>query len=602
MKDSFAKLKSIYNDVYYLISEFKKTKIGKRYIILRIVDTIIDSIFPIIYTIIPGMIINELSGSHNSKRLILYVTIISVSPLFMHIKGLTVGLYCNKLSQKLVRLFEVDLHSYIADMEYSSFECPEITIQKSRIINGAPEAPIDMLNMLLKFLLTFIELVSVITIVAYLNAPIIAILLIFVIINIIINKKISAIVYNHGLERSKQNNVFWNEFDNLSNPHNGKEIRLYGLKDFLINRYLVSGNELDKLSLEKDKRIKKIKTITVITTVAQTALLYVFPIVEVIYFNLAIGTMTIFMSAGNKFANSLNNLSKSFLEISNYCLHVKEIRDFRNMPLMQSTGGKTIPSWSENSIIEFKNVSFIYPGNETYVLKNFNIKIPCKQKLCIVGENGSGKTTFIKLLTGLYYPTEGEILLDGVNIKQFDRSMYMKLFAPVFQDYCKYSLPLSLNVALEEDYDLKKILSSIDKSELSSLLPKLSHGYDTYVGKKIDKSGFEPSGGEGQKIAIARAIYHDRPIYILDEPTAALDPATEWEIYSTFGNIITNRTTLLITHRMSAVQLADCIAVFKNGKVIEYGTHKELYAKGGIYTEMFDKQAQFYRDKKTSDN
>ena len=172
----------------------------------------------------------------------------------------------------------------------------------------------------------------------------------------------------------------------------------------------------------------------------------------------------------------------------------------------------------------------------------------------------------------------------------------MKLFAPVFQDYSKYRMSLIDNIALENMPDGDRVMSAVEKSELASLIPKLKNGPDTYVGKQVYEDGFEPSGGEGQKIAIARALYHDRPIYLLDEPTAALDPAAEYEIYNSFTHIITDRTAVLITHRMSAVQLADMVAVFDDGHVAEYGTHAELYAKGGIYTEMFDMQAKFYRD------
>ncbi|MCD7712746.1 MAG: ABC transporter ATP-binding protein/permease, partial [Firmicutes bacterium] len=187
--------------------------------------------------------------------------------------------------------------------------------------------------------------------------------------------------------------------------------------------------------------------------------------------------------------------------------------------------------------------------------------------------------------------------LDGVNIREFDPEKYQKLFAPVFQDYNLYdSLPIALNTAVEDDFDRERLEDALDRAGLEKLLCELTKGVDTYVGKSVDPEGFEPSGGEGQKIAIARAIYHDAPIYLLDEPTAALDPFAEYEIYKRFDEMITNRGAVLVTHRMSAVKLAENIAVFHDGNIIEYGTHSELYANGGIYTEMFDKQAEFYRE------
>ncbi|MCD8002983.1 MAG: ABC transporter ATP-binding protein/permease, partial [Clostridia bacterium] len=255
-----------------------------------------------------------------------------------------------------------------------------------------------------------------------------------------------------------------------------------------------------------------------------------------------------------------------------------------------------VPEYREDSVIEFHDVSFKYPGSDRYALRHLSIKLEANKKLSIVGENGSGKTTFIKLLTRLYLPTEGEITLDGVNIREFDPEKYQRLFAPVLQDFCLYTLPLSQNITFEEECDREKLKEALRKADIDNLAAKSAKGVDTYVGKSVDPEGFEPSGGEGQKIAIARAIYHDAPVYLLDEPTAALDPFAEYEIYKRFDEMITNRGAVLVTHRMSAVKLAENIAVFHDGNIIEYGTHSELYAKGGIYREMFDKQAEFYRE------
>lgn len=240
---------------------------------------------------------------------------------------------------------------------------------------------------------------------------------------------------------------------------------------------------------------------------------------------------------------------------------------------------------------------FRYPGSERYALEKINIKLSVNEKLCVVGPNGAGKTTFIKLLTRLYFPSEGEILLDGVNINTYDYEKYQRLFAPVFQDFSKYYMTLRENIVLADKFDEEKLDKVCSSVGIDALVKKLPKGYETQVDKWIDEEGFEPSGGENQRIAIARACYHGGDIYILDEPTAALDPLAEYEIYTQFANMIHGKTAILITHRLSAVQLADTVAVFNNGQVVEYGKHKDLYANGGIYTEMFDKQAQFYRDK-----
>lgn len=269
------------------------------------------------------------------------------------------------------------------------------------------------------------------------------------------------------------------------------------------------------------------------------------------------------------------------------------------IPLSNHVRGSLTPTFGADSVIEFKNVSFRYPGSDRFVIKGLSLTIRGDEKLCIVGVNGSGKSTFVKLLTRLYVPTDGEILLNGININEYDYREYCKLFAPVFQDFALYNITLGENIVMAEEYNRERLLSATRQSGLSAMVENTKYGYDTIIYKWFDEEGVEPSGGEGQRIAMARALYRGGSVYILDEPTAALDPNAEYEIYTQFNNMITDKCAVLITHRLSAVQLADMVAVFDDGHVAEYGTHAELYAKGGIYTEMFDKQAKFYRDKPT---
>lgn len=258
--------------------------------------------------------------------------------------------------------------------------------------------------------------------------------------------------------------------------------------------------------------------------------------------------------------------------------------------------GNKVPVFDKDSIIEFKNVSFKYPGSEKYAIRNLNITIRGHEKLCIVGSNGSGKTTFIKLLTRLYLPSEGEILLNGTNISDYDYSLYNKLFSAVFQDFSLFNISLGENIVMADKFDEQRLMYAVNESGLNPVINSNKKGYNTIIYKWYDQEAIELSGGEGQRIAIARALYHGRSIYILDEPTAALDPMAEHEIYTQFNGMIKNKCAILISHRLSAVQLVDKVAVFQDGNVVEYGTHTELYIEGGIYKEMFDKQAEFYRD------
>lgn len=217
--------------------------------------------------------------------------------------------------------------------------------------------------------------------------------------------------------------------------------------------------------------------------------------------------------------------------------------------------------------------------------------------MSIVGENGAGKTTFIKLLTRLYDPTEGEILFNGVNIKKIEYEQYMSLFSTVYQDYKLFSFSLKDNIALNLPVDDKRIQTVLERVGLSEKLRTLPKGMDTMLYKNFAEDGFEPSGGEGQKIALARALYRDTSFVILDEPTAAWDPRAEYEMYRNFNEMVAGKTAVYISHRMSSTKFCDKVAVFTKGKLVEYGTHNDLIKKDGLYKELFDMQAQYYKEK-----
>lgn len=218
------------------------------------------------------------------------------------------------------------------------------------------------------------------------------------------------------------------------------------------------------------------------------------------------------------------------------------------------------------------------------------------QKLSIVGENGAGKTTFVKLLCRIYDPTKGVILLDGVDIRDIDYDQYMSIFSTVFQDYKLYALSLKDNVALScsdtaEDSEIEHVLKRAGFGEKLASLPK---GVHTLVYRNFDGEGFEPSGGEGQKIALARAIFKDAPIIVLDEPAAALDPRAEYEMYQNFNSFVGTKTAVYISHRLSSTRFCDKVAVFNNGNIAEYGSHNELLCKKGLYAQLWKMQSTFY--------
>ena len=272
--------------------------------------------------------------------------------------------------------------------------------------------------------------------------------------------------------------------------------------------------------------------------------------------------------------------------------------EFLDIPNAMYQGSLTTEKRSDRRYeVEFKDVSFKYPGSDIWALRHVNMKFKVGKRLAVVGENGSGKTTFIKLLCRLYDPQEGQILLNGIDIRKYRYDDYINFYSVLFQDFQLISQPLGNNVAGSMNYDRERVRKALLDAGFGDRLATMEKGLDTTLYKGVYEDGVDVSGGEAQKIAIARALYKDAPFIILDEPTAALDPIAEAEIYSKFDEIAGDKTAIYISHRLSSCKFCDEIAVFHEGAVIQQGTHAELVAdENGKYYELWNAQAQYYTE------
>ena len=310
---------------------------------------------------------------------------------------------------------------------------------------------------------------------------------------------------------------------------------------------------------------------------------------------MSVGDFTMCVTAVTAFAEALRQIMDSVAEIRAYDMYYENLDEYLNIPCRMQEG-KRLPLSAGGHKIVFDDVSFRYPGAENWALRHINLTLNPHEKLALVGENGSGKTTLIKLLCRLYDPTEGRITIDGIDIRDIAHDDYMRLFSTIFQDYRLFDLPLRDNIALDRPADNARIRSICQQVGLGERLATLPQGLDTYVGREFDESGFLPSGGEAQKIALARAIYRDAPVIVLDEPTAALDPRSEFEIYRSFNRLVGEKSAVYISHRMSSTRFCDVVAVLNGGRLVEYGTHPELLNRNSYYAELYSMQAQYYTD------
>lgn len=311
----------------------------------------------------------------------------------------------------------------------------------------------------------------------------------------------------------------------------------------------------------------------------------------------SVGSVILYVGYLNSLIREIIAIFRAWEELKDNEPFLKTYLEFFDIPDDMYQGSLTVEKRSDKKFdIEFKNVSFRYAGMNEDAVKKINLKLKVGERLAVVGMNGSGKTTFIKLLCRLYDPSEGEIIMNDFNVRKYDYREYLNLFSVVFQDYRLLSLPLGNNVATSDTWDGEKAEKLLREAGFGERYDQMPKGLDTPLYKEFDEDGVNISGGEAQKIALARALYRDAPFIILDEPTAALDPIAEAEIYANFDRIVGDKTAIYISHRLSSCRFCDKIAVFDKGEIVQLGTHEELLSDaGGKYYELWNAQAKYYR-------
>lgn len=376
----------------------------------------------------------------------------------------------------------------------------------------------------------------------------------------------------------------------------GKDIRLYDMGDFLGDSYLALSRDYWESNLRNSyKKAAWALPVSILNSVLKFGI-YAVLIYAALQGSITIGSIAKYVTCIMLLAETLINVAKTIQVAFDNNHYLKRYFSYFDIPNNMYQGSLTVEKRDDNEYyVEFRNVSFQYPNTEAYALRNVNLKFKIGEKLAIVGMNGSGKTTFIKLLCRLYDPTEGEILLNGVNIQKYDYDEYISVFSVVFQDFSLFSFRLGEVVASSKTFDENKVRECLRKANFSDRLHEMPEGVHTYLYKGYDQSGIEISGGEAQKIALARALYKDSPFILLDEPTAALDPISEYEVYSNFNAISGDKTTVYISHRLASCRFCDKIVVFDNGHIVQHGSHEELLSDvGGKYHELWNAQAQYY--------
>ena len=376
----------------------------------------------------------------------------------------------------------------------------------------------------------------------------------------------------------------------------GKDIRLYHMQDKVLNGVVENAKEIENNGqwMAKEERPYIIwKSVINYILLLST---YVYVGLKVICRLISLGNVMKYVAAITRMSDSLGSMMESYNALQIKGKYTSYYYDFLNIKNEKYEGTLPLEKRDDNEyLLEFKDVSFHYPNQKEMVLSHVSMKFTIGEKMAIVGPNGAGKSTFIKLLCRLYDPTEGEILLNGIDIKLYDYEEYMKIFSIVFQDYQIFSFPLAENVAASIEYDSEKVKRSLIEAGFEKQLKKFKDGIYANLYQMKEK-GIEISGGEAQKIALARALYKDAAVVILDEPTSALDPVSEFEIYKHFDEMVQGKTSIYISHRMSSCRFCNRILVFDKGKIVQQGSHEQLMSQTGeLYAKLWEAQAKYYQ-------
>ncbi len=381
-----------------------------------------------------------------------------------------------------------------------------------------------------------------------------------------------------------------------------REIRLNQAQPFLIKKHeRYSGQYYEEYGRIEELASKDRKAHAVLSAVHDLSL-YLLTGWRILTKNLTVGDFSMAASGAATFRSALLGAIGSISEIRNRCRYFMHYHLYMEMPgvfYRPNEPTLPLPSSLHECVFTFEKVSFSYPGSSRKVLDEVSFEIRFRDVVAIVGENGAGKTTIVSLLCRLYDPTGGRILLNGTDIRRFDYNAYAGLFSVVSQDYKMFTLTVRENIMLGATGTETHLQNAVQKVGLTGLAEKWPHGLDTMLIKEFDPDGVDVSGGESQKIALARGICRNTPFLILDEPTSALDPLGERQVYDTIMELSDKRTVVFISHRLSSTQFADKILVLENGRLAESGTHTELMAHNGRYRELFEAQAEYYRDNKS---
>jgi ATP-binding cassette subfamily B protein len=595
VKDSFKALKTIprfFKEIY---------RSSPKLFLLNTFARLINAFTPVVILWVGKMIIDEiiLQVSLEDKDftmlwnyVIIEFSVAVLSDLLGRLINLTDGLlgdlYSNASSEKIIRK--------TAELTIAQLEDPEFYDKLERA-RTQTNSRVDLMTNALGQAESLISMVSLIAGLVYFEPILILILVLSIIPSFINEAKFSSTRYSLARSWTAERR----ELDYLrfigANNQTAKEIKLFGLTDFIAERFKNLSNDYYLINKKLSLRQSFYGSLFNILGVLSYYGAYVYIILRVLTGVITIGELTFLSGSFNRLRNNLQGFFSRFTRISESALYLQDYFDFIDLTVEQNAEAKTAMPKTITQGFQVNNLHFAYAGSETEVLKGVTFTLKAGEKMAFVGQNGAGKTTLIKLFLRFYEPTQGEILLDGININKFDVDAYRKRFGVIFQDFFKYEFTLRENIAvgnIDQVQNDEIINYAASKSLAEQVVTEMADGLEQRLGRRFYK-GTELSGGQWQKVALARAYMKDADVMVLDEPTSALDAQAEFDVFERFIALTKGKTSIIISHRFSTVRMADRILVLQHGQVLELGTHEQLMANPKLYSELFKLQAAGYQ-------
>lgn len=591
-------------------------QISPKFMVYRVACVLEQRISPYFATYMSALLVNELAGKCDPARLarLAFITVLGTLAISVGKSVLNgrLNIRFNSFRQRV----ELYIAGQQSRMQYEHCENPEVSALRENIAlamdhgRGLPNLMADALpeliacicNLAVSASLTFsmfrtVRDDSLTGFLAFINSPGSAVLLLLLIfLNVILSARIAG-AHTAKLKQAWDPQAKINQFMSVYNGMKGTDVTIFNMRKIILKecrKALIKPAYLENV----EKVRTKYSTLSMLQEAVLRTAIFVTTAAKAFIGTFGIGNFLLYKRTVHQFVGSVIGIANEIAILRYDCGYLESLYRYLDLPDKMYQGTLAVEKRDDIDYeIEFRNVSFRYPNTENEVLHNVSMKFKIGDKLAIVGENGSGKSTFIKLLCRLYDPTEGVILLNGIDITKYRYEEYIALFSVVFQDYTLFDFPLSVNVAASQDCDREKVRDCLERAGFGERLRGLEQGIDAVIGRRYEAQGIDLSGGEMQKVATARALYKDAPFVVLDEPTAALDPIAEAAVYENFQTVVEGKTTVVISHRLSSCRFCDDILVFDRGRIVQRGSHGTLASGEGKYRQLWNAQAQYYQSK-----